>query len=78
MSVKEELRDLIEWLPEDKAAILLDELRKYRDVRVAIDRADQQLANGEYTDYDSIQDLTADNKRRGMARLAEERQKAKQ
>ena len=37
-------------------------------------RADEQLANGEFTEYDAntIQDLAEDVKSRGMARLAEE------
>lgn len=71
MSVKEELHRLVDGLPEAQAAHLLDELK----FRQELDEAEDQLARGEFTDYDetTIQGLADAVKARGRARLAEER-----
>lgn len=71
MSAKEQLRDLVEGLDEDQAADLLNTLA----LRSAIDHADRQLENGEFTEYNenTIQDLAEAVKRRGKERLAAER-----
>jgi hypothetical protein len=73
MSAKEELHRLVDTLPETQAARLLDELK----LRSEIDHADEQLARGEFTDYDetTISDLAEAVKTRGRLRLAEERNK---
>ena len=74
MSVKEELHSMVEALPEYQATWVLEELRKLQELLAAIDHSDEQLARGEYTEYDenTILDLAEDVKRRGMARLAKE------
>ena len=71
MSAKEQLRDLVDGLNEDQAADLLNTLA----LRAAIDEADRQIENGEFTEYDenTIQDLVEAVKRRGKERLAAER-----
>jgi hypothetical protein len=71
VSAKEQLRDLVEGLDEDQAADLLKTLA----LRAAIDEADRQIENGEFTEYDedTLQDLVEDVKRRGAALLADER-----
>ena len=71
MSAKEQLRDLVDGLDEDQAADLLNTLA----LRAAIDEADREIENGEFTEYDedTLQDLVEDVKRRGTALLAEER-----
>jgi len=71
MSAKEELRRLVEALPEASAAQLLKELA----LRSDLDHAEQQLARGEFTEFDqdTIRDLADSVKRRGEERLAEER-----
>jgi hypothetical protein len=73
MSAKEELHRLVDTLPEAQAARLLDELK----LRSEIDHADEQLARGEFTDYDetTISGLAEAVKTRGCLRLAEERNK---
>ena len=71
MSAKEQLRDLVDGLDEGQAADLLNTLA----LRAAIDHADRQIENGEFTEYDenTIQDLAEAVKRRGKERLAAER-----
>ena len=55
MSAKEQLRDLVDGLDEDQAADLLNTLA----LRAAIDEADREIENGEFTEYDedTLQDL---------------------
>jgi len=73
MSAKEDLHRLVDSLPEAQAARLLDELM----LRSELDHADEQLARGEFSEYDetTIQGLAEAVKARGRARLAEERNK---
>jgi hypothetical protein len=73
MSAKEDLHRLVDGLPEAQAARLLDELT----LRSELDHADEQLARGEFSDYDetTILGLAEAVKARGRAHLAEERNK---
>jgi hypothetical protein len=71
VSAKEELRRLVEDLPEASAAQLLQELA----LRSDLNHAEEQLARGEFSEYDrdTIRDLADAVKRRGQERLAAER-----
>lgn len=53
----------------------LAERENFRAIRTELDHADEQLARGEYTEYDenTIRDLAERIKTRGRARLAQER-----
>jgi Arc/MetJ-type ribon-helix-helix transcriptional regulator len=53
----------------------LAERENFHAILAGLDEADEQLSRGEFTEYDenTIQDLTAEVKSRGRARLAEER-----
>jgi hypothetical protein len=68
VSAKEELRRLVEDLPEASAAQLLHELA----LRSDLNHAEEQLARGEFNEYDqdTIRDLADAVKRRGQERLA--------
>ena len=54
----------------------LTERERLQAIRAQIDHADEQLAAGEFEEYDenTIQDFAEDIKSRGQARLAAERQ----
>jgi hypothetical protein len=71
MSAKEELRRLVDTLPEASAAQLLNELA----LRSDLNHAEEQLARAEFSEFDqdTIHDLADAVKRRGEERLAEER-----
>ena len=53
----------------------LSERENFRAIVTELDHADEQLARGEYTEYDenTIRDLSERVKVRGQARLAQER-----
>jgi hypothetical protein len=71
VSAKQQLLHWVDSLDENEAADLL----KMLTLRAEIDKADRQLENGEFTDYneDTIHESAEAVKRRGKERLAAER-----
>ena len=62
----------------ERAFDALEEREQAQAVRRDLDEADEQLDRGEFTEYDEagIRDLAKQVKARGLARLAEERERS--
>ena len=64
----------------EEAFAALAERERFQVLRAEIDHADEQLARGEYTEYDAdnLHELIEDVRISGMKRLAEERKRKPQ